>query len=232
MKRKKGSGEDGGIRPFYRLEPAFWNIHSATWDDKLLLPEYREHLEAAVNWFAQYRAGDENRVLDIGCGTGNYSIELARRGFQVEGIDFASRMLKRARAKAQRSALKVRFSLVDFNKALPFPSHSFHYVVCAATLQCVKEPLRFLHKISDVLVPSGIFLVVAISPHLRSTIPGKASLWRRISWRIKPIFKAAKRIRRYRREELVDMLRASRFNILEEATAKDQSMRFLTRAHE
>jgi 2-polyprenyl-3-methyl-5-hydroxy-6-metoxy-1,4-benzoquinol methylase len=40
------------------------------------------------------------RVLDAGCGTGRVAIELARRGFEVTGVDLDARMLAEAQAKA------------------------------------------------------------------------------------------------------------------------------------
>ncbi len=228
------AGGDGakGIRPFYWLESAFWNLQSVTWDDKLLLAEYREHVEASVKWFREFSNPGGDRILDIGCGTGNYSLELAKNGFQVEGIDFSSRMLKKATIKAGRTNLKARFSKVDFNKTLPFPSHSFQYVISAATLQCVAEPFQFLNEVSRVLVPSGILMIVAISPLLRSAVPCDTSFARRLFWRIKPLFKAAKRIRRYNREEVVVMLKDANFEIIEEYRSKDGSIRILARSHE
>ena len=45
---------------------------------------------------------DKNaRILDIGCGTGRHSIELAKRGYMVTGIDFSEAQLDMARQKAE-----------------------------------------------------------------------------------------------------------------------------------
>ena len=44
--------------------------------------------------------GGSGRVLDAGCGTGRVAIELARRGFEVAGVDIDSEMISGARAKA------------------------------------------------------------------------------------------------------------------------------------
>jgi len=51
--------------------------------------------------FVAWLTGDTPaRVLDAGCGTGRVAIELARRGYDVTGIDVAPSMLERARGKA------------------------------------------------------------------------------------------------------------------------------------
>lgn len=55
----------------------------------------------------------EARILDIGCGTGRHSVELARRGYQVVGIDLSASMLEKARAKAQASGVSVEFRQAD-----------------------------------------------------------------------------------------------------------------------
>jgi len=53
------------------------------------------------------------RILDIGCGTGRHSIELAKRGYNVVGIDLSESMLKRAKEKARNENAKVDFIQAD-----------------------------------------------------------------------------------------------------------------------
>ena len=63
--------------------------------------------------------GGERRahaVLDLGCGTGNHAIELARRGHQVMGIDLSAAQLREARAKVRRQKLAVRFLHGDMRR--------------------------------------------------------------------------------------------------------------------
>lgn len=52
-------------------------------------------------------------ILDIGCGTGRHSIELAKRGYKVTGIDLSECMLERAKEKAKESKVDITFIKAD-----------------------------------------------------------------------------------------------------------------------
>lgn len=63
------------------------------------------------------------RVLDVGCGFGRHSVELARRGHPVLGIDPAAAMIEAAEQRASEAGLEVEFQQVaaeDFAAPLPY----------------------------------------------------------------------------------------------------------------
>jgi ubiquinone/menaquinone biosynthesis C-methylase UbiE len=65
-------------------------------------------------------------VLDIGCGTGEQSLFLAKRGYHVVGVDISREMLKKANESAKEEKLKDNPSLVIASaEALPFRDKSF-----------------------------------------------------------------------------------------------------------
>jgi SAM-dependent methyltransferase len=87
-----------------------------------------EAVNRALRWreIERYLAGVRT-VLDIGAGTGAFSIPLARRGFAVTHMDFSPAMLALARRKAERLK-NVQF--VEANAVtLPFPDRSFDLVL-------------------------------------------------------------------------------------------------------
>jgi 2-polyprenyl-3-methyl-5-hydroxy-6-metoxy-1,4-benzoquinol methylase len=53
------------------------------------------------------------KILDIGCGTGRHSLELARRGYDVTGIDLSKSMIDKARSLALTENLKIDFRVKD-----------------------------------------------------------------------------------------------------------------------
>lgn len=63
---------------------------------------------------------DKNlKIIDIGCGTGRHSIELAKRGYQITGIDLSESQLARAREKAKEAGVTIDFQKHDA-RAIPF----------------------------------------------------------------------------------------------------------------
>jgi 2-polyprenyl-3-methyl-5-hydroxy-6-metoxy-1,4-benzoquinol methylase len=61
------------------------------------------------------------KIIDIGCGTGRHSIELAKRGYKVTGIDLSESLLERAKEKVKTQNLQIDFQKHDARK-LPFKS--------------------------------------------------------------------------------------------------------------
>ncbi|MBM2839080.1 MAG: ubiquinone biosynthesis protein UbiE [Deltaproteobacteria bacterium] len=97
-------------------------------------------------------------VLDAGCGTGNYTIELAKRGADVVGIDSSEEMLDWARVKDQKAGTKASFQAADALN-LPFPDSSFDAVMSNGLLCFLKEPEKALIEMLRVLKPGGRLVV-------------------------------------------------------------------------
>jgi SAM-dependent methyltransferase len=65
-----------------------------------------------ANLFARDEGGRKRpygRALDLGCGSGIWSVELARKGWQVTGVDLVPKALRRARARAEKAGVEVEF---------------------------------------------------------------------------------------------------------------------------
>jgi len=53
------------------------------------------------------------RILDVGCGTGRHTIELAKRGYSVTGVDLSDSQLNRAKQKASEQNVHADFRKAD-----------------------------------------------------------------------------------------------------------------------
>jgi 2-polyprenyl-6-hydroxyphenyl methylase / 3-demethylubiquinone-9 3-methyltransferase len=94
------------------------------------------------------------RVLDVGCGAGFLSNELAREGFAVTGIDASEGSV--AVAKQHDSTGTVRYEVGDAYH-LPYKDESFEVVCAMDFLEHVEEPERIIVEIDRVLKPEGLF---------------------------------------------------------------------------
>jgi SAM-dependent methyltransferase len=65
---------------------------------------------------AMLGASGSERVLDLACGTGRHSLELARRGFDVVGVDISADLLEIARGDAAAQSLQASFVEVDLRE--------------------------------------------------------------------------------------------------------------------
>ncbi len=62
----------------------------------------------------RFSLDNTSRVLDLGCGPGLYTNQLAKRGAQVTGVDFSSSSLEYARAQAQNEGLSIRYRQANY----------------------------------------------------------------------------------------------------------------------
>lgn len=98
-------------------------------------------------------------ALDIGCGTGFLSLELAARGHRVTGIDFAPEMLALAKEKAAQAKASIRFELADAEN-LPFAPASFDLVITRHVLWTLPHPEAALAEWVRVSRPGGRIAVI------------------------------------------------------------------------
>jgi ubiquinone/menaquinone biosynthesis C-methylase UbiE len=108
------------------------------------------------------------RVLEVGCGTGTLAVMIKRRfpGIDVTGIDPDPRAVGRARQKAQRTALSIRFD-EGFGDALSYPEASFDRVFSSFMFHHLpaEEKGKFLREVRRILKPDGSFHMLDFEEH-------------------------------------------------------------------
>ena len=115
--------------------------------------------------------GPGERVLDVGCGPGNFTRRFAPvvGDGLVVGLD-ASRTMLAGRRRA--GALNIAYVRGDAG-ALPFRAASFDGICCFAALYLIEEPMRAIDEMVRVLAPGG--RLALLSSCNRGPLPAAAS---------------------------------------------------------
>jgi SAM-dependent methyltransferase len=109
---------------------------------------------------AGLRAGE--RVLDVGCGCGDTTVELARRvapGGTATGVDISAPMLERARQQAREQQVAARFEQADA-QTHPFPPASADVVFSRFGVMFFADPTAAFANLRRTLAPGGRLAVV------------------------------------------------------------------------
>src|SRR5579872_5793347 len=138
-----------------RLNAGQVGWEAGAYDDFFMRP----FVAGSINRSTFHRPGA--RALDLGCGTGALSCQLAEAGFEVTGIDIAPSAITLAREMAARRKLRISFDVADVC-AQPFPRRGFDLVVDGHLLHCIafeQERRQLLEKIRRSLNTGGEFWV-------------------------------------------------------------------------
>jgi len=144
-------------RWFFRF---MYDRESAAWARRRNEPEHRELVERTAGELASVVA-PPGPVADLGCGPGAYALALARRGYDVVGVDGSPRMVEVARAQAARDEVGARFGVHDVSGPLRFADASLGGVLAILVLQHLPHPAALLAEIRRCLRPGGHLLITA-----------------------------------------------------------------------
>jgi SAM-dependent methyltransferase len=100
------------------------------------------------------------KTLDIGCGAGRITLELARRGYEAVGIDVSSKLIEAAIDLASQASLAPHFLVVK-GLTLPFAAQSFDAALAIKLYGYIpgrKNRLEYLEEIYRVLRPGAPLL--------------------------------------------------------------------------
>jgi ubiquinone/menaquinone biosynthesis C-methylase UbiE len=105
------------------------------------------------------------KVLDLGCGTGFYSLWFSEKGAKVLGIDSSEEMIKIAKEKASRKKLDAQFLIGDVTE-LRMEDDVFDVVLSALVLMEVKELDKAISELVRVAKNGGDIIVSVQHPIL------------------------------------------------------------------
>merc|ERR1712080_627715 len=117
---------------------------------------------------------DSSSILDVGCGNGMLSVDLAREGFkQVVGVDYCESAIELSRKVAKQAGMELDFQVCDILEDLDETGcdalkRNYDIVVDKGTFDAIslgktamKDKQRYVRNISQLLNPKGMLVITS-----------------------------------------------------------------------
>jgi SAM-dependent methyltransferase len=149
------------FRTFYRLGFVPWDGHPLA-----------QSLRGLIEGDGALARGT---ALDLGCGTGDNSIYLAKHGWQVTGVDFIAKAVGKAQAKAAANKVAVTFARADVTRlSSEGVGSDFDLIVDNGCLHGMSADDRdaYVREVTAVAAPDARLLLVEFVPGASYGVPG------------------------------------------------------------
>jgi SAM-dependent methyltransferase len=104
----------------------------------------------------RYLGKPEGRLLEIGCGQGDFLVRAAARGLIVTGIEYSEHACKAARRKLRDAPGSV---VVRGEISSAIEEEQYDICVCSDVIEHVRDPRRFLERVHKLLRPNGVVFI-------------------------------------------------------------------------
>jgi len=136
---------------FYEKNAAIYDIERFSNSQGYAIDEFQKKI--VVNLIGSKK---DKRILDLGCGTGRFSIELESAGSHVISLDPSHSMLNELSKKLIGNE---HIDLIQgLGHRLPFKQNSFDGCICINVLDHIKDPKILIAEISRILKKDGVFV--------------------------------------------------------------------------
>lgn len=119
-------------------------------EDNEIIRNLRNSIYSSIDFLKK------NRILDIGCGTGEFILELEGEEGELIGLEPWRTQIRIARNKSSKADF-----IIGIGEHLPFVSSSFTIVHAAFVLEHIKEQEYFLNEISRVISNNGKLIIIS-----------------------------------------------------------------------
>ncbi len=145
----------------------FFDAHAVNYEQN----GFTKHTVAEVDFILSlYPITPGSTILDVGCGTGRHSIEFAKRGYRVTGVDLSEGMLAVARANAEAAGVKVTWVQADATDFKMEGSFDVGLSLCEGGVGLIERgenaeehDLSIFRNISAALKPNAPFVLTALN---------------------------------------------------------------------
>ena len=148
--------------------------------DRLNGVDYVKVADHIERQFEKFAAKKPESVLDLACGTGSLTVELAARGYDMTGVDISEEMLSEARFKCDANRFPHKVLLVRQDMAeLELYGTVDAIVCCLDSLNYLTDTgrvSRALSHIHNYLNPEGLFVFDMNTPYKYENVYGQSSI--------------------------------------------------------
>jgi ubiquinone/menaquinone biosynthesis C-methylase UbiE len=115
-------------------------------------------------------------ILDVGCGTGRYTIKLAEKGSEVMASDIGLKMLKRMMRKERNATPKRVNPILADGEHLPFKDKSFNSLICTLTFDHFEHCESAAQEFSRVVEKEGLCILSTFNSYTLSDFKKRHNL--------------------------------------------------------
>ena len=149
------------------------------WEKIADLPAAQESVSALFDREQADRTPPFGPVLDLGCGSGILAVELARRGWEVTGVDIVPKALRRARERVEAAGVEVRLVEGDVTRlGAAGVGSDFPFLIDFGLFHdelSDEQRAAMGREVTAVAAPGATLLMVAWAPGRRGPLPRGAS---------------------------------------------------------
>ncbi|MBN1919530.1 MAG: class I SAM-dependent methyltransferase [Verrucomicrobia bacterium] len=145
----------------------FFDAHAPIYEDNVFTKNTVVEVDFLLEELSLHAGGS---ILDVGCGTGRHSIELAKRGYAVTGLDVSSEMLGRAAEAARTAGVNVTWIRSDAARFSPPGEYDGAICLCEGAFGLlgqsddpIGQPLSILCNISRSLRPQAKAVITLLN---------------------------------------------------------------------
>lgn len=136
-------------------------------------------------------AGNKD-ILDLGCGDGQFGLELIRKGCHFyEGVDASEKMAKEAKRNLDGTASRIHHSSLE---SWEFPLDKYDLILSRMVIHYLEEVSPIFYKIHESLKSNGKFIFSVQHPFLTSSMGATIQEERRSNWIVDSYFSIGKRV--------------------------------------
>ena len=103
-----------------------------------------------------------SKMLEIGCGTGQYTTQLAEQGYQITAVDISEKMMARAREKIANLGYQVKWLKADITRIID-QLEQYHGILSMSAFEFIPNPEEILAGLFEHLEPQGCLVIGVIA---------------------------------------------------------------------